>query len=104
VLRLGDCRTPFISAISGFPRQQCDHDCGRNKGFAVLLCCRFDRWPALAKPLLEYGREAEAPVSLLRHQEFKQPVSRCKPCGGALPLPSSLGWLGPLCGKVVPHL
>ena len=67
VLRLGHCGTPFISAVSGFPRQQRDHDCGRDEGFAVLIRRRFDHWPALSEPLLERGREAEAPVGLLRH-------------------------------------
>jgi hypothetical protein len=72
VLRLGYCWTPLIGAVRGFLRQQRDHDSGRDERFAVLLCRCFDCWPALSEPLLEYGREAEAPISLLRHQEFKR--------------------------------
>src|SRR5215831_4287484 len=98
VLRLGYCRTPLIGAVSGLLREQCDHDCGRDERFAVMLCRCFDRWPALSEPLLKYGREAEAPIGLLCHQEFKQPV--CS--GGVLPLPNSLGWLSPPGGEFIP--
>ena len=89
---------PFIGAVSGFLGQQRDYDGGRDERFAVVLCRCFDRWPALSEPLLECGREAEAPIGLLRHQEFKQPVG-----GGVLPLPNSLGWLRPPFGALFPH-
>src|SRR5712691_560330 len=84
VLCLGHCRTPFVGAVSGFLRQQLDHNCGGDECFAVLLRRRFDRLPARSEPVLEHGREAEAAVGLLCHQEFKQAVR----CGGALPLHS----------------
>jgi len=99
VLRLGYCWTPLIGAVSGFLRQQRDHDCSRYGPFTVVLCRCFDRWPALSEPLLEYGREAKAPISLLRHQEFKQPVY----CGGALPPPNAWGWLSPPVGEFAPY-
>src|SRR5262245_45112669 len=99
VLRLGYCGTPFIGAVSGFLRQERDHDRGRDERFAVVLCGCFDCWPALSEPLLEYGSETEAAIGLLRHQEFKQPVC----CGGALPLLNSLVWLRPPLGEFVPH-
>src|SRR5262245_41917370 len=99
MLRLDYGGTPFIGTVSGFPRQECDHDRSRDERFAMVLCGCFDCWPALSEPLLEYGREAEAAISLLRHQEFKQPVC----CGGALPLPKSLGWLSLPVSEFVPH-
>jgi hypothetical protein len=99
VLRLGYCGAPFIGAVSGFLGQQRDYDGGRNERFAVVLCRCFDRWPARSEPLLEDGREAEAPIGLLRHQEFKQPVCG----GGVLPSRNSLGWLGTPFGTLFPY-
>jgi len=99
VLRLGYCRTPLIGVVNGLLREQRDHDCGRDERFAVVLCRCFDRWPALSEPVLEDGREAEAPIGLLRHQEFKQPVCG----GGAIPVLNSLGWLGLPCSALFPY-
>ena len=53
-LRLSHCGTPFIGAVSGFLRQQRNHDRGRDERFAVVLCRCFEHLPTPAEPLLHH--------------------------------------------------